>query len=217
MEWEHVEDVFLDMDGTLLDLNFDNYFWHEHVPLRYSEKYNIEFDQAKHQLRSQYDNKKGTLEWYCLDYWTKQLDLDITSLKQEIVHRVKIFPNVKYFLLQLKKLDKKISLVTNAHHDSVQIKLKYLNLEDYFDTIISSHDFGYPKEKTLFWNKLKESNPFNPSKTLFIDDNLSVLAAAEEFGINYLLTIKQPDSLKPQQDTLHYSAISNFAEIMPCE
>ena len=215
MDWRKVSVVFLDMDGTLLDLNFDNYFWHEYVPLRFSQKHNINLDQAKQNLQSRYKSKAGTLDWYCTDYWTKELDLEIALLKQEISHRIQIFPKVKQFLGRLKKINKRVLLVTNAHRDSITIKMDFLQLESYFDKIISSHDYGYPKEDISFWDKLMECEPYEPERTLFIDDNTDVLSAAKESGIQYLISIKQPDSSKPEQDTLHYKAISNFAQIMP--
>ncbi|MCP4043692.1 MAG: haloacid dehalogenase, partial [Gammaproteobacteria bacterium] len=34
INWNSIHTVLLDMDGTLLDLHFDNQFWLEHVPLR---------------------------------------------------------------------------------------------------------------------------------------------------------------------------------------
>ena len=34
--WMRVETVLLDLDGTLLDLAFDNYFWRERVPAAYA-------------------------------------------------------------------------------------------------------------------------------------------------------------------------------------
>ena len=216
MDWQKVSDVFLDMDGTLLDLNFDNYFWHEHVPLRFSQKHNINLDHAKKKLLSRYKSKVGTLDWYCTDFWTKELDLDIASLKKEISHRIQMFPEVKKFLNKLKEINKRVLLVTNAHWDSISIKISFLQLENYFDKIISSHDYGYPKEELAFWDMLMKCEPYEPEHTLFIDDNLDVLSAAKQSGIQYLITIKQPDSSKPQQNTLHYQAISNFAQIMPC-
>ncbi len=215
MDWRKVSAVFLDMDGTLLDLNFDNYFWHEHVPLRYSQKHKINFNQAKQKLLSRYKSKIGTLDWYSTECWARELDLDIVLLKQEISHRIKIFPKVKQFLMKLDGLDKRVLLVTDAHRDSVSIKMKFLQLESHFDKIISSHDYGYPKEDLSFWAKLMECEPYEPKRTLFIDDNVNVLSAAKASGIQFLITIKQPDSSKPEQDTLHYQVISNFAQIMP--
>ena len=33
IDWTRIDTILLDMDGTLLDLGFDNFFWREHVPL----------------------------------------------------------------------------------------------------------------------------------------------------------------------------------------
>lgn len=215
MDWKSITAVFLDMDGTLLDLYFDNYFWHEHVPLRFSEKHQIELDVAKQQLLNFYKSKSGTLDWYCVDFWTQELGLDIPALKREISKRIQIFPNVEKFLKKLKQLEKHVSLVTNAHRKSVDIKMDHLDLEGYFDRVISSHDYGHPKEEQEFWHKFMQAEPFDLATTLFIDDNLAVLAAAEAYGIQHLLSIKQPDSSKALQDTLHYPAIRDFDEIIP--
>ncbi|HBT55971.1 MAG TPA: haloacid dehalogenase, partial [Pseudomonas sp.] len=32
LNWNAIDTVLLDMDGTLLDLHFDNHFWLEHMP-----------------------------------------------------------------------------------------------------------------------------------------------------------------------------------------
>lgn len=39
--WQDVDTVLLDMDGTLLDLAFDNYFWQKLVPETYGAKQGI--------------------------------------------------------------------------------------------------------------------------------------------------------------------------------
>ena len=197
MDWKSITAVFLDMDGTLLDLYFDNYFWHEHVPLRFSEKHAIELEIAKQQLFAHYKSKAGTLDWYCVDFWANELALDIIALKREVSKHIQIFPNVEKFLKKLQSHKKHIALVTNAHRKSVDIKLDHLDLEGYFDKIISSHDFGHAKEEEEFWHKLMQAEPFDPETTLFIDDNLDVLKAAENYGICHLLSIKRPDSSKP--------------------
>ena len=215
MDWKLITTVFLDMDGTLLDLSFDSYFWHEFVPQRFSEKNKLEFHVAKRMLLKRFKSKAGSLEWYSVDYWSDELDLDIPALKREVSKRIQIFPYVEKFLGSLKNRGIHIALVTNAHRKSVDIKLDHLDLERYFDKIISSHDYGYAKEEQEFWHILMQSEPFDPATTLFVDDNLAVLASAEKYGIQHLLTIKQPDSSKPQQDTKHYPSIFNFDEIIP--
>jgi len=215
IDWNSITSVFLDMDGTLLDLHFDNYFWHEHVPLRYAEKNKLEFNDAKQKLLARYKSKAGTLEWYCVDYWSQDLDLDIAALKREVSKYIQIFPNVEKFLVKVKQQDKFIALVTNAHRKSISVKMDHLDLEPYFDKIISSHDFGHAKEEQAFWQKCMQAQPFDPDTTLFIDDNLAVLKSAEVYGIKNLLSIKQPDRSQPEQDTLHFYGLSNFEEIMP--
>ena len=47
LDWHTIDTVLLDMDGTLLDLYYDNHFWREHVPMRFAEKQKISLDQAK--------------------------------------------------------------------------------------------------------------------------------------------------------------------------
>lgn len=215
MDWKSITAVFLDMDGTLLDLRFDNYFWHEHVPLRFSEKHDIEYQHAKQQLLDRYKSKAGTLDWYCVDYWENELELDIGALKREVSKHIQIFPNVEKFLKKLKRNDIYVALVTNAHRKSIAVKMEQINLERYFDKIISSHDYGHAKEEQDFWHRLMLAEPFVAETTLFIDDNLSVLAAAENYGIKNLLSIKRPDSSMPMQDTKHFHALENFEEIMP--
>ena len=214
-EWKHVDTVFLDMDGTLLDLSFDTYFWHRYVPLRYSQKNGMEFSHAKELLQGYYKGKSGTLDWYCTDYWTKKLGLDLPALKREIAGRIQLFPNALRFLEKLVEAGKHVALMTNAHPDSIAVKLESVRIEPYFDRIVSSHDFGCPKEQLDFWNRVMHSYSYDPRKTLFIDDNLAVLDAANAFGIRYLITIQQPDSSKPKRESLPYESISDFDEIMP--
>jgi FMN phosphatase YigB (HAD superfamily) len=50
--WEAIDTVLLDMDGTLLDLRFDNYFWMEFLPERYAERHGLTPEQARAVLRS---------------------------------------------------------------------------------------------------------------------------------------------------------------------
>jgi len=214
IEWNKVSTVFLDMDGTLLDLEFDNYFWHEYVPLKYAQARNLEFAYAKKLLIEKYNNRRGTLSWYCTDYWTETLDLNIASLKGEIANRVKLFPKVKEFLKWLDEQNMQVILLTNAHQDSVDVKFEQTGLAPYFHRVITSHQLGYAKEQKEFWPLLANDHQHEPANTLLIDDNVHVLKAAQHYGIEYLLSVSQPDSSQPHQDTAGFFGLNGFVDIV---
>ena len=212
--WKNIEIVLLDMDGTLLDLNFDNYFWLEFVPQRFAEKNPLSLAQAKQQLIPQFKKMEGTLEWYCLDYWSDNLDLDITALKAEISGLISVLPHVVEFLDAIKQSSRKLILVTNAHRNSLDLKMQKTCLQLFFDQIISSHDYGFPKEDQRFWARLQQQHPFDMDKTLLVDDSLAVLNAAKCYGIKHLVSISQPDSTLEARKIEGFPAIQDFRELL---
>jgi len=215
LNWDVIDTVLLDMDGTLLDLHFDNHFWLEHMPLRYAEIKGLDLEMARQQLFKQFANVAGTLDWYCLDYWRNTLELDIVALKHEVKHLITVQPFVLDFLRELRLREKKVVLVTNAHQASLKLKMEVTQLGGHFDDIISVHDFQIPKEKVACWSALQDVVAFDPRTTLLIDDNLSALRTAREFGIKYLLAVHLPDTKRPRVDVAEFDAIDSFAEIMP--
>ncbi|MEN8132997.1 MAG: GMP/IMP nucleotidase [Pseudomonadota bacterium] len=215
IDWTCISTVFLDMDGTLLDLRFDNHFWLEHVPMRFSEKHSYPLEQAREVLYARYRSVEGTLAWYSVDYWSRQLELDISALKQEMTHLISVHPHVVNFLRSVAGTGRRLVLLTNAHVKSVDIKLAKTELGQYFDRIIVSHDLGEPKESVRFWPLLKEYEPHEPARTLLVDDNLSILRMARRHGIAHLLAVKRPDTQGREIDSEEFEVIENFSEILP--
>lgn len=214
IDWQAIDTVMLDMDGTLLDLHFDNYFWAQHLPTRYAEIHGRPFDEVRDQLAAQIASHEGSLQWYCLEFWSEALDLDIVALKQEIQHKIQIRPHVELFLQRLRENGKQAMLVTNAHPQSMSLKFELTRIDQHLDLIISSHEFQQPKEAQAFWHQLAAREPFDPARTLFVDDTLRVLDSARDYGIAHLLAIHQPDS-QIQRRIDQYPAIEHFSEIMP--
>jgi putative hydrolase of the HAD superfamily len=155
------------------------------------------------------------LDWYCVDYWTEALNLDIAHLKEELGHLIQIHPDVPEFLTAIKSAGKRVALVTNAHHKSLNLKMRRTGLEDYFDAIHSSHSFGFAKEDPAFWGELRKAEPFDPARTLLVDDSLPVLRSAATYGIRHLLAVRQPDTRQPEKNTAEFDAIGRFSEVMP--
>jgi len=217
VDWQQVDTVLLDMDGTLLDLHFDNFFWLQHLPQRYAEIHGLSAETARETLTHRFGAERGTLNWYCTDYWSEQLSVDIAALKREVSHLVASRPFVEDFLRALRRSQRRTVLVTNAHRDSLGVKLERFDLSTLVDDIVVSHDYRAPKEHESFWQRLRHEHPFEPGRTLLVDDTESVLAAAEDFGIAHLLTLRQPDSRGPLREHSRYPVIHHFDEIMPPE
>ena len=215
LDWPKIRTVLLDMDGTLLDLHYDNFFWLEHVPTRYAEAHGIEIELARTQLFARFARHSGTLNWYCTDFWSSELALDIIQLKQEILHLIAVRPDVPAFLNAVRSTGRRVVMVTNAHPKSLHLKMRETGLEQHFDALISSHQVGLPKEHPDFWNGLQSLEPFDAQHTLFVDDSLPVLRSAQAYGIAQLLAVCNPDSRQPHKDCGEFVAIRGFAEVMP--
>jgi putative hydrolase of the HAD superfamily len=213
IDWKAIDTVLLDMDGTLLDLHFDNHFWQAHVPLRYAEARGLPHDIAREELMARYHARAGTLEWYSVDFWETELELDIMRLKEEVAHLIAVHPDVVDFLAATRAAGKRIVLATNAHHKSLTLKMARTGLEPHFDALVSAHALGAAKEQRAFWERLREIEPFDPERTLLVDDSLPVLDAARAYGIRHLVAVRNPDTKLPPKDTRDYPAIDSFAQL----
>jgi putative hydrolase of the HAD superfamily len=215
LPWPEIDTVLLDMDGTLLDLHFDNHFWRELIPQRYAERHGLSLDQAHVEIKARTRAIEGTLEWYCLDYWTRELALDIVALKREIEHLIAVHPHVVEFLTALRAAGKRILLVTNAHQHSLALKMEKTRLTGHFDAMICAHDLGRVKEQPEFWPRLREIEPFDPATTLLVDDNLSILRTARDYGVRRLVAVLRPDSVDPPRALDEFPAIHDFSNLLP--
>jgi putative hydrolase of the HAD superfamily len=187
------------MDGTLLDLQFDNHFWLQLVPERFAQRHGMSFEAAKIALAPRFAAVHGTLEWYCTDYWTRELGIDIAALKHEVRARVRFLEGAEEFLAELRRRGLRALLLTNAHRDSLGVKAAQTRLTQYFDGVVSSHDYGAAKESQRFWEQAREALAFDPQRSLFVDDSLAVLRAAREFGIAQIFAVARPDSLAEER------------------
>lgn len=212
--WNAIDRVFLDLDGTLLDKYFDDFFWEEYVPKVYSQKNNVDPKACRELLLSTYKRVESTLQWTDLNYWSEQLGLDIAALKDEITHLINIHPYVTEFLEHLKDKGKEIYLVTNAHPKALEVKLGKIQIADAFSRIICSQDVGLAKEQIEFWDNLQTIQRFHKERTLFVDDTERVLDSARAYGLKHLIHIAKPSSKLPPAFSSHYPSIESFQDLL---
>jgi putative hydrolase of the HAD superfamily len=214
IDWNRIDTVLLDMDGTLLDLRFDNWFWQELIPIRYADLHGLSTVEAQARLEPKFRAKRGTIEWYCIDFWSRELGLDIAAIKRAARARAGYLPGALGFLHKLAASGKRRVLVTNAHPTTLAIKNERLNISPHFDACYSTHAFDAPKEHPEFWPRLHAREPFNAGRTLFVDDSLPVLEAAHGFGVGWLRAVRRPDSKHPAQPTGKFAGVDRVADLI---
>jgi putative hydrolase of the HAD superfamily len=214
LPWDRIDTVLVDMDGTLLDLAFDNFFWLELVPARYAAHHQLPEDRAREEIMTAYRRLEGSLAWYCIDHWADALGIDLRALKWEHRERIRYLPKATDFLADVRARGKRLWLVTNAHRAVLAVKVGQTGLDREVDELICAHDFDAPKESPEFWQRFSANARFDPRRTLLLEDSLSVLSAARAFGVAFTLAIRRPDSRLPARDIDEFPAIDGVHELM---
>ncbi len=209
-----IDTLLLDMDGTLLDLRFDNHFWVEHLPIRYSDIHDLAFEHANEHVETSLSAVEGTMDWYCVHHWSDHFDVDIMHLKNEVAHLVQYREGSLEFLEALKHVpDLKVYLVTDAHPKVLQLKQSITGVLDHVDHWYCSHDFGYPKRHPDFWRLLAEEIEYPAPSTLMIDDSPHVLAQSRSAGIGHQLCIEKPDSGRTHDHAHDFLLIDDLSSL----
>lgn len=212
--WKEIHTVLLDMDGTLLDKHFDDYFWEQYLPEHYSLKHNLTVSGAKRELLERYRSVENTLDWTDLDYWSEQLGLDLPELKIRINHLIDVHPYVPDFLQFCRDHEKKVFLVTNAHPKTLAIKMEKTDIGHLFDRIVCAEEVGLAKEDVRFWKGLEELLGYDRKSTMLADDTEKVLQSAEEYGMGLLIYVARSSSRKPVRYSARYPSIKYFKDLM---
>ena len=202
------------MDGTLLDLSYDNDFWGCRIHERYAAIHGCSVEESINQFEPLFDSVSGTLDWYCTDHWSRQFGFSIIELSHRYADGVRWRFDALEFLKRLQRSQVSSVMVTNAHPDIIAMKDSRTGIKRYFDTIVSSHDYGVCKEGRGFWQDLEAQMGFDRQRTLFIDDSPAVIKSAIDYGITHTLNVTQPDTGRPAFTALATASISQFAPIM---
>lgn len=215
VDWNLVDTVLLDMDGTLLDLKFDNDFWLQRVPEAYALKQDISVDAAREALYPRLRALKGTLDWYCIEFWSDELGLDIAAMKRRYRSDISLRDGAVGFLSAVQGSGRPQYLVTNAHGVTVDIKMAETGIAHFFTELITSHRFNAPKEQPEFWERLVSHTGLNLGRCLFIDDTAAVLESARACGVGQVIGVTKPDSSRPINFYQEFTALESYEAIMP--
>jgi putative hydrolase of the HAD superfamily len=203
----------LDMDGTILDLAYDNYMWMTHVPGLWGEQNGMSLEEAQRYLLQKFGEAQGDLRWYCLDHWSEHLGLDVYQLHRDNHHLIEFLPGAREFLERMRDAHVRLLLVTNSHRNTLALKQEVTGLIEYFDGVHVSHDYGYAKERQEFWQALQKDADFDPATTMFVDDSDPVLKSAATYGVRHLVAISRPDTSRPARDSEDFVSVAGISEL----
>ncbi len=214
LDWDQIDDVLLDMDGTLLDRHFDNFFFEEELPRRYATLHGLSWEEARNRLMAMYRSVEGELAWTDLDYWTRRVGIDVVAMHKELDHMIGFLSGAEEFLRSLRKLGKRVTIVTNAHEAGVSVKVAKTGLDRYVDRIVDACEVGYLKMRPEYWPNCQRLLSFDPARSLFMDDDEGCLMAAKAFGVAYLVHSAKSSSKLPPAPLPQFLSITGFSSLM---
>lgn len=215
LDWSSVDDVLLDMDGTLLDRDFDNFFFEEELPRRYAALHRLSEDAAREKLFALYRSVEGELAWTDLHYWTRTLGIDVVALTREFSSRIDYLPGAETFLRGVRAKRKRVTVLTNAHAEGVAIKQRRTGIDKHVDRIVNAFEVGWLKMRPDYWPACQKMVGFDPARSLYVDDDETCLAAAHAFGIRHIYHSARSSTKLPPHPSSRYEPLENLQRLIP--
>lgn len=208
-----------DLDGTLVDRDFDDNLWLIELPTAYARQNNVTVEEARAHFRAEY-SKVGPnrLEWYDVAYWFAhlKLDADPKEVVEGLRHKVKLYPDVLPELRRLRKMGCRMVVFSNAPRLFLDIKIKAEGLDSFFERVVSvPSDFKKVKSHEGAFHQLAKELGVKPAEITHIGDSFELdykPALAE--GCKAIL-IERPD-VKPEKrapDNSGVRKIRSFEEL----
>jgi 5'-nucleotidase len=213
-DWNSIDTILLDLDGTLLDQAYDNHIWRDLIPQRFAVSRGLDLHAAYAEIARMFAGRTGTLDWYDIDYWTRTLGVDVEALHREVRSHVSWLPGAREFLVRMREAGKRLVLLTNSHPAALAVKHAETGVLDHVDEAASSQEFGAPKEQAHFWAAAQARFGYDPGHSLFADDNSKMLEAAKRGGIRWVYGIRHWDTKGSRREHLEHPAVDSVLDLI---
>jgi putative hydrolase of the HAD superfamily len=166
--------ISFDLDGTLVHGKYGDMVWNQGIPEEYARKYGMSFEEARHLIRSQYEEVGETnVEWYHIELWLKKFDLPVSAktLLDRFELYIELFPDTKEVLEALME-SYTLIVASNAARIFVDKELSYANITSHFTHIISATtDYGMVKKEAGFYERLCTTLSISPHEIVHVGDH----------------------------------------------
>ena len=208
--------AIFDLDGTIID-SMD--VW-ETIDIKFLEKRNITMPNdyiEKINSMSFEEVAKYTIERFNLNESVDSLIKEWNDMAiYEYSNNIKLKPNVKEYLVKLKKHDIKIGLATSSPKELYEPVLKNNKVYDYFDTLVFGDEVENGKPAPDIFLKACEKFEINPKEAFVIEDSVLGATAANRAGIKCLV-VEDTIKFTEEENKLAYRKFGSLLEIKKLE
>ena len=164
------EIISFDVEGTLVSHDFSETLWHTAIPLRYSQVYDLSYEQAV-AITSKKFEEVGSYDmtWYDVDYWFKRFKLgNSDEVLRSCFTRIKYFPEVETVLSSLAAHYK---LIIASSVPIYMLDYLLMRIEKYFTRIFSATtQYGQLKTR-YFYQQICREMKSNPENIVHVGDS----------------------------------------------
>jgi putative hydrolase of the HAD superfamily len=183
--------VIFDLDNVLYDEKDYFYAAFNKIAAYLSERCNIPQEKIFEKLVNDFQNKTSMYPRLFNDLIAdcgldQRLISEILALFSSIQPDLQLFSGSEDLLLNLKKQNIKLGLVTNGSVKTQKNKVKLLNIEKFFDSIIYAREVGAGKEKPDFeaYKLMLADLGVKPEEAICVGDNpFTDFLGAKKLGI----------------------------------
>ena len=164
------------------------------VPAEIAKMNGIKINEAKKEVINIGRKLEGTMPWYKLSYWEDIFKVDLIKPAIKKSSYISFLPGAENTLKNLRKLNIEIFLLTNCDSRLLSVKSNAVPFLKYADEVQSSTDLGFIKEDKDYWNVVFNKFSIDPSRSIFLDDNKSIVKMAKYCGIESAYHVLEPTS-----------------------
>ena len=199
--------ILLDLDGVILNLDYDIKFWESWLPEHVASQSNQSLEKIKTKIQAEINTQRGTLNFYDLNYWDNLLSVDSLKILKEQEDKCSYLEGSFEALQRLSTLKNPMHILTNGDPRAQEYKAETQNFLEFFDSIFYSMHAGYPKEEKEFWALARHNLNLDFEDAIFIDDDFKITTAATKAGINQVIWIT------PGKNRILQNGIETFSSL----
>ena len=151
--------VSFDVDGTLVDAQFNDLVWLEEIPRLYAEKERLSFKEAYGFVLREYEKVgEKDLRWYDMNHWLRHFGVrkSYAEILRQYAQRIKVYPEVERTLSALHNKFPMI-VITLMPREFLEFKLEKLG-DYFFKTFSTISDFKSVKTEQVYREICKRLN-----------------------------------------------------------